>query len=450
MEQAEKRKAIWGWMLFDFASQPFHTLLVTFIFAPYFTSAVAADATAGQATWGFMIAAAGFVIAIMAPFLGAVADTTGPRKPWIVLFSVFYILGTVLLWQAVPQMEDVTVILLAFAIALVGVEFATTFINAMLPDLAQRDEVGEVSGTGWALGYVGGLISLFFVLLLVVENADGVTFLGNAPIGGLDPSSREGTRSVGPFSAIWYLVFMIPFFLWVPDAPRKKRDRGAVKVALSDLLATLKRLPSQPNFFRFLLASMFYRDALVGGIFAFGGIFAAGVLGWSIEQIGMFGILAAFTGAIGAWVGGRADRAFGPKPVIYVSIVILVIVSIICLFTERSAIFGIAIDPNSSLSDNMFYFCGALIGAAGGSLQAASRTMVVRLAHPERMTEAFGIYALTGKATAFITPLSIGLLTTYTGDRHTGIFAPIIVLFLIGIGFLVVTASEETWEKSHA
>jgi len=398
MTDTKKRKSIWGWMSFDFASQPFHTLLVTFIFAPYFTSAVAANDTEGQAIWGFTTGAAGLLMAITAPVLGAIADTTGPKKPWIAAFSILYLIGSFTLWYAVPGLDNYTFILIAFAVGIIGVEYCTTFSNAMLPEIVDKEEVGQISGTGWALGYVGGLIALLFILLFVAENNEGTTLLGNAPMAGLDPDMREGTRA----------------------------------------------------FLNYLLGSMFYRDALIGGVYAFGGIFASTVLGWSIIQIGIFGILALITGALGSYIGGRADRKFGPKLVIYTTISILLMVSIICFFTSRTSVFGISIDAASSLPDIIFYICGALIGAAGGALQAASRTMLVHLADPNRMTEAFGLYALSGKATSFITPISIGLVTTWTGDDHFGIFAPIIVLFLIGIAFLMRVKRTDSPDPVHA
>jgi len=450
MEKPTKRKSIWGWMFFDFATQPFHTLLVTFIFAPYFTSAVAANETQGQAIWGYTTAAAGLLIAVLAPVLGALADATGPKKPWILVFSVFYVFGSFCLWYAAPGLEDVTFILIVFAVGLIGAEFATTFSNAMLPDIATPEEVGKVSGDGWALGYIGGLIILLFVLAFVAENDQGKTLLGAAPLAGLDPNLREGTRAVGPLTAIWYVIFMIPFFLWVPDVARIKRSKGAIRAALAELGQTIRALPSRPNFLNYLLGSMFYRDALIGGVYAFGGIFASGVLGWSIIHIGVFGILTLITGALGAWLGGKADRAFGPKLVIYTSIAILLLVSIICLFTSRTSIFGLGIEATSGLPDIIFYICGALIGAAGGALQASSRTMLVHLAEPDRMTEAFGLYALAGKATSFITPFSIGIVTTWTGNQHLGIFVPIIVLFLIGIAFLMRVKQTDILDLAHA
>jgi len=207
------RKRVRGWMMFDFASQPFNTLLLTFIFGPYFASAVMDDPVAAQSVWGFAIGAAGLSIAVLAPILGALADGSGRRMAWIWVFSVLYVAGSAALWWAVPGLDPVWPILLAFCIGLVGMEFATIFTNAMLPGLGPREEIGRISGSGWALGYVGGVIALVVMLTLLAENEAGTTLIGIEPIFGLDPEAREGTRSVGPVTALWYVVFMIPFFL---------------------------------------------------------------------------------------------------------------------------------------------------------------------------------------------------------------------------------------------
>ena len=179
---------------------------------------------------------------------------------------------------------------------------------------------------------------------------------------------------------------------------------------------------------------MFYRDAL-NGMYVFGGIYAAGVLDWQIADVGKFGILAAVTGAIFAWLGGKADNRFGPKPVITACVMLLTAIAIGVVFVSREAVFGMAVAPESNLPDIAFYILGAGIGAAGGALQSASRTMMVRQARPDRMTEAFGLYALAGKATSFIAPLSIGVVTHLTGSQSLGI-TPLILLFLLGLFLL--------------
>ncbi|MEO0752719.1 MAG: MFS transporter [Pseudomonadota bacterium] len=428
------RKRIWGWFFFDWASQPYATLLITFIFAPYIKEIIG-DGARAQSTWGFTVGAAGLCIAVMAPVLGAVADTYGNRLRWIWVFSLFYVVGAAGLWLAVPVEYPLTLILLSFALGLVGMEFATIFTNSMLPDLGTREEIGRISGKGWAFGYTGGLVALVAMLLLFAEGAaTGKTLLGIDPILGLDAGMREGTRFVGPFTAIWYAVFIIPFFLWVRDPKPVRPPPGALRRALRGLGTTIRCLPQTPSLFAYLSSSMFYRDAL-NGMYFFGGIYAAGVLEWSIIDTGIFGILAIISGAVFAWLGGFADDRFGPKPVIRVCILALTAVAICVVFVGRDSVFGIPVDPTSRLPDITFYVLGAIIGAAGGVIQAASRSMMVRQAQGGRMAEAFGLYALAGKATSFIAPLSVGVVTSLSGSQQVGV-TPLIVLFLIGLVLL--------------
>jgi UMF1 family MFS transporter len=428
-------------MLFDWASQPFHTLVITFVFAPYFASAVASDPVSGQEMWGWAATLGGLSIAALAPVLGAAADATGPRKPWIAVFSVLYVVGSALLWFAEPGAADPVLILAAFVVGLIGVEFATVFTNAMMPALAPRDQLGRLSGGGWALGYAGGVVSLALMLLLFAENESGVTLLGAEPALGLDPEAREGTRFVGPLTALWFAVFVLPLFLFVPDAPRRGASRGAVARGLRELRASLRSLREQPSFSWFLGASMIYRDAL-NGFYVFGGIYAAGVLEWSVVQIGVFGIVAAVVGALGAWVGGRADSAFGPKPVVTAALWLLIAASALGVsVTPQTVLFIIPVAEGSPLPDLLFYVAGAVVGAAGGALQAASRTLLVRQAEAERMTAAFGLYALAGKATAFLAPLSVSLATGWTQSQQAGI-APVIALFLLGVLLMLPVSPE--------
>ncbi|MDU8910739.1 MFS transporter [Aestuariicoccus sp. MJ-SS9] len=435
MTELYSRKRIWGWFFFDWASQPYNTLLLTFIFGPYVNDLLG-DGTAAQSAWGFGIGAAGFVIALLAPVLGALADTGGNRLRWIWLFSALYVAGSAMLWFAAPVDFSLVTILFFFAIGLIGMEFATIFTNAMLPDLGPPEKLGRISGNGWAFGYLGGLVTLVIMLLFFAENATtGKTLLGLAPAFGLDPEMREGTRFVGPLTAMWFAVFMVPFFLWVRDPRAHKAPPGAVKKALRDLSGTLRRLPSSPSLFAYLGGSMFYRDAL-NGMYVFGGIYASGVLGWSVVDVGVFGILAIVAGAVFAVIGGRADSAFGPKPVIVICIVLLIVVAVGIVTLSPTSVFGIAVAEGSAIPDIAFYAFGAVIGAAGGVLQSASRTMMVRQANPNRMTEAFGLYALAGKATSFLAPLSIGIVTAATGSQPLGV-SPIIVLFAIGLFLLL-------------
>ncbi|MBI1493931.1 MFS transporter [Halocynthiibacter styelae] len=434
MAEISLRKKIWGWFFFDWASQPYNTLLLTFIFGPYIKSIVG-DGAEAQALWGWYVGMAGLIIAFTAPVLGAIADNSGNRVRWIWLFSAMYVVGSAGLWIAAPDALNINLVMTFFIVGLIGMEFATIFTNSMLPDLGPREEVGRISGNGWAFGYIGGLIALVIMLLCFAEQGNGKTLIGIDPLFGFDAEQREGTRFVGPLTAIWFVLGMIPFFLWVKDPKQTTVSVFKITDALKSLRQTLSQLPSQRSLAAYLASSMFYRDAL-NGIFTFGGLYAAGVLEWSVVDTGIFGILAIITGAIFAWIGGRADQKYGPKPVIAICVLILTVVAILVVFVNRESVFGIAVDETSSLPDIAFYVLGGTIGAAGGALQSASRTMMVRQANPERMTEAFGLYALAGKATSFLAPFLIFFVTSATGSQVLGI-TPLIALFLIGLVLLI-------------
>ncbi|MEE2862402.1 MAG: MFS transporter [Pseudomonadota bacterium] len=449
MRQAIDRKRVWGWWFFDWASQPFHTLLLTFIFSIYFSevakrhfialgdSSTLAGANA-QALWGYGLAVSGAVIAVFAPILGAIADSSGRRLPWVWFFSILYVVSAAGLWSLMPDQPALIQAVVLFGIALIGVEFATIFTNAMLPGLAPRAEIGRISGSGYAFGYLGGVTSLAVMLALFAETPSGRTLAGIPPLFGLDPALREGTRFVGPFSAIWYVVFMVPFFLWVRE-PRQQRRPLRVGRSLAELWALIRSLRHRRSLAFWLVSSMFSRDAL-NALYGFGGVYAGTVLGWPVFLAGVFGVVTAISAAIISWLGGRADRAFGPRAVIVACVLALTAVCVLLVGMDRDTVFGIAAPAQPLLAglrlpDLIFFACGTVIGGAGGALQAASRTMMVRHTTEERATEGFGLYALSGKATAFLTPFLIALVTDLSGSQRIGLL-PLIVIFLVALVLL--------------
>ncbi len=435
------RSAVTGWILFDCATQPVFTLITTFIFAPFFAARLAESPVEGQALWGFATGAAGLAIALLSPVLGAVADAAGQRKPWIAAFSVLIVTGCALLWFAVPGAEySVPLAMFAFAMATIGAEFAAVFTNAMMPTLVPPEKLGRLSGTGWAVGYVGGLFSLIAMLVFFVANPEtGRTLAGLSPVFGLDPAAGEGDRAAGPLSALWYLVFVLPLFLFTPDTPRLQAVTTAISQGLSTLKATIASARSQKNVFTYLLAHMIYADGLVG-LFAFGGIYATGIFGWSTTEIGSFGILLTITGALGAWLGGKIDDRFGPKAVVLGAITGLTLASIgILSTTANSILFGIEVAPPvpgdglfAAPAEQFYLLCGLLIGAVAGQLQAASRTLLIRISPEEKITQFFGLYALSGKVTSFLSPVLVGVVTALAASQRAGM--------TVLIGFFVVGA----------
>jgi len=451
MSEISARKRIWGWFWFDWASQPYHTLLITFVFGPFFAAVATeffmaqgmiedtADAKA-QSLWSWGLAIAGLVVGLGAPIMGALADTAGRVRPWVALFSCFYVIGAGALWWAQPDGSNLWAMLIAFGVGFVGAEFALVFTNAQLPGLVDQNEVGEVSGSGFAFGYIGGFVALAIMLLLFVEQPNGKTLIGLAPgFGLLDADAREGTRFVGPFVAIWFLIFMIPYWLRVKDIP-KPGARHSLSGAFAILGRSIRSLKTKRSLSAYLGGSMLYRDAL-NGLYGFGGVYAKLVLNWPIVLIGVFGVVSILAAAVFSFLGGRMDRKLGPKPVIIVSILVLTLVCLVIVSMTREAVFGITLAEGSKVPDAIFFMCGILIGGMGGTLQSASRSMMVRHVDPEAPTESFALYGLSGRATAFIATVLIGWFTMLTGSARLGI-SPLIGLFALGLLLLIWVKPE--------
>jgi MFS transporter, UMF1 family len=443
MRSYPPRVAVIGWIFFAWAAEPYFTLITTFVFAPYFATHVASDPASGQSLWGFATAAAGLLIALLSPVLGAIADASGRRKPWIAAFGALLVIGSGLMWFGRPgDTSVIPFLLVAYAIATVGVEFAIVFANSMMPTLVPPERIGRLSGTGWATGYVGGLVSLIMVLGFLAANSEtGRTLFGLTPLFGLDPVTHQGDRITGPLTGIWFIIFVLPMFLLTPDYPAKRPARAALREGLIELRQSLRELPRQKSMAAFLLANMIYTDGLVS-LFAFGGIYAAGTFGWDTIRIGTFGIILAIAGTFGAWLGGRLDDSLGPKRVIAGCMVILLFAIIAILLVDKDSILFIKVAPPvpggalfAGASERAYLFLGCLIGAAGGPLQAASRTLLIRMAPKDRIAQYFGLFALTGKVTSFIGPLLIGVITAVTASQKAGM-AVLVLFFVAGLGLL--------------
>ena len=350
--------------------------------------------------------------------------------PWIWAASIVFVVCSWMLWYMVPDGSAMWFSLIIFSIAFIAAEFAAVFTNAILPSLGSREEIGKISGNGMAFGYLGGIISLFIMLFFFFDDG-GKTFIGLDPgFGIFDSSQREGTRAVGPLISLWFVIFMIPFFMWVKEGS-KPNIQGGFKQSMQELKASLLGMLKRPSLFSFMGAQMFYRDAL-NGLYAFGGVYAALVLDWGLTQLGIFGIIGGISAALVSWISGKFDKKLGPRPVIYFHIWVLIIVSLCIIGMSRISFYGMALPEGSSLPDIIFYICGAAIGGSGGGIYAASRSMMVRHTNPARPTEAFGLFALAGKATAFLAPLLIGIFTYLLNDARLG-FAPVIGLFILGL-----------------
>ncbi|RWE85784.1 MFS transporter [Mesorhizobium sp.] len=443
--QRTSRRGIWGWMLFDWAAQPFFTVITTFIFGPYFVSRMASDPETGQAAWGYGIAAAGFAIAILSPVLGSIADQTGPRKPWIALFAAIKIISLCLLWFAAPG-SNLFLVVLFFSLASVAAEFSTVFNDSMMPRLVPKSEIGRISNMAWGLGYLGGMIALIFVVAFMASSPEtGKTIVGLDPVLRLDPKLGEDARATGPLSAAWYFLFILPMFFFTPDAAKGIPLGPAVREGLSELKSTLGEIRKRSGIFRFLVARMMYQDG-VNALLALGGAFAAAMFHWSITEIGLFGIILNVVAIVGCLVAARLDVALGSKTIVMISLVLLSIATIGIVSTGPGyTLFGAWMMPGADSgglfgtpAEKAYIFFGLLIGLAFGPVQASSRSYMARSVTAAESGRYFGIYALAGRATSFAAPFMVATITLASGSSRLGMAA--IVLFLgVGLAILVRT-----------
>ncbi len=403
------RRALVAWCFFDWANSAFPTVVITFVFAAYYTTAIAEDPLAGTAEWGLAIALSGLAVALLAPILSAVAAQGGRRKPWIGVFTVLAVVSGATLWTVEPDPSFAILALILVALGNAAFELGQVFYNAMLPDVAPPARLGRVSGWAWGLGYAGGLVCLALCLVLFLRDA--------GPVFDLATEAAEQVRIIGPFVALWFAVFAAPLFLFTPDTPASGRPMGeAVTQGLRTLVATLRALPRHGQIGRFLLARMIYTDGL-NTLFAVGGLYAKVTFDMSYQEVLEFGILlniAAGLGAVGfAWV----DDIFGAKRTIAIALVALTLFSTLILLVE---------------SKTWFIVLGCAIGVFIGPAQAASRSLMARLAPAELRTEMFGLYALSGKATAFIGPALVGWVTLWAHSQRAGM-ATIVAFFVVGL-----------------
>jgi MFS transporter, UMF1 family len=445
VDEANKasKAGIFGWMMFDWAAQPFFTVITTFIFAPYFISRMAPDAATGQAYWGYGIAFGGLVIAILSPILGSIADQTGARKPWIAVFAAIKIVSLCALWIAAPG-SNMFLIVAIFTLAAVAAEFSIVFNDSMLLRLVPKEDVGRVSNVAWGLGYLGGMIVLIFVIACLAGNpTTGKTLIGISPLFGIDPLQGEDARATGPISGLWYLLFILPMFFFTPDV----KDAGikmndAIRNGLAELKSTLKEARTRPGILRFLISRMIYQDG-VNALIALGGGFAAGMFGWAIIEIGLFGIILNVVAIFGCLYASRADTRLGSKRVVSASIIMLIIATIgivstgpgFTLFglvplgvTDGGGLFG-------TLAEKVYILYGLLIGLAFGPVQASSRAYMARSVTEEEAGRYFGIYALSGRATSFLAPFLVATVTTVTESARAGM--AVIILFLV-VGWVIL------------
>jgi MFS transporter, UMF1 family len=407
-------KAVLGWCFYDWAISAYNTVIGTFVFSVYFTKAVAADEVAGTASWGEALAVAGVLVAVLSPVLGAVADRGGRRKPWLALFTALTVAAAAALWFVRPDPAFVPLALVAIVVGTLFFELASVFYNAMLADLAPEGRIGRISGWGWGLGYIGGLSALVICLFGLVQ--------AEAPLFGLlGTGDQENVRATSVLVALWLAVFSLPLFLLTPDRQGGGAPLGrAVREGIGMLAGTIRSLPRHGNVLRYLLASAVYRDGL-NTLFAFGGIYAAGTFGMSFEEIVVFAIALNVTAGLGAIGFAWIDDLIGARRTILLSL---------------AGLMGFGVPLLLAEGKTGFWVLALGLGIFVGPAQAAGRSLMVRLSPPGMATEMFGLYALSGRAVAFLGPLLLAWATEAFASQRAGM-ATILLTFAAGFALML-------------
>ena len=406
MPQAGKR-AIAAWVLYDWAYGAFNTVVTTFVFATYFTQKVAADPASGASQWAAMQAIAGFCIAMLSVPLGAVADRAGRRRQMLGLATLVMALATLGLWFVRPVTDDVTLALVLAGIASVGFEVATVFYNAMMPGLVERRHIGRLSMLAWGAGYAGGLICLGLCLVLLV--------FPDPPHFGLDRAQSEQVRATALLAGGWVLLFGWPVAVFVPERGGRRGWRQALAEGAAELRQVLRDAWRQAGLRQFLIARLLYMDGLTT-LFAFGGIYAAGQFGLSATEVLIFGIGLNVTAGLGALGFAFIEDRIGAKTTVLVSLAALALLGLALLLThDRTA----------------FWVLGHAVGIFVGPAQAASRSLMARMAPPEARAAYFGLFALSGRVTGFLGPLLLSIATAAFASQRAGM-AVIVVLLVTG------------------
>jgi len=452
-----------SWALFEWARNPYYILMVIYIFGPYFSTEVIGDPIRGQAIWGYINGFAGIVTACLAPFLGAIADKVGRRKPWIGVLVVIMAPAILLLWYTVPGESGPGIVTVAIALAIAGTgsAFSEVFHNAMLPSIVPYPRLGRLSGLGLSLGNGGALVILVVMLYafaLPAAQTFDWSFIPAAPLFGLDPEQFEHVRIAAPITAVWVLVFSIPLFLFTPDQPGSGTSaRQAVREGLADVLNTLRRLRHYRNLATYLGARMLFNDGKVA-IMTFGMIYASGVFGWGGAERLLVGIFLTVFAIAGGLIGGVLDDRFGSrKAIIFTiagnSIALLAAISI----TPTSLLFIEFDGLDQPVWDFAFFRTIPELAYIGVSVlfalfitsaYANSRTMLARIAPEAEMTKFFGLYALSGQVTTFVAPIVVAFSTDIFDSQRVG-FGSILVLLIAGL-IMMFWVKEERAQPAPA
>jgi UMF1 family MFS transporter len=456
-EAAASARGQISWALIEFARNPYLSLILIFVFPPYFATVVVGDAVHGQELWGLANTIVSMLVGALAPFLGAISDRQGRRKPWLAAIFGLMIVGCSALWFAMPGAEGglpVTVILVLAGGLLGCFLVSEVFHNSMLPSIATAERIGSLSGLGVSLNNTGSLLVLLIMLLGIALPASGIVewaFLPDRPLFGLDPDRQEHNRVAGPIAGLWLLIFMLPFMLWTPDRPSTGiAMRQAVREGIAQVWQTIRNARQVSNVGVYLLARMFYNDGKVA-IIAYSGIYAAGTFGWGLVEMLMFGILLTPFSIPGGVLGGWLDSRFGSKNAIRITIGVSALATLGAVSCTRERVLFIPYDVAGNgplwalpyfqtLPELVYLGLYMILACFITAAFATSRSMMARIAPVSMMSQFFGLYALSGSATAFLGHGMVTMFTALFDSQSVGLGSAVL---LLGLGLLLMHRVRE-------
>jgi UMF1 family MFS transporter len=498
-----------SWALFEFARNPYYMMIVVYVFPTYFAQVVVGDSVLGQALIFQATKWAGIICALTVPFFGAMMDRGGRRKPWMALFlGSLCVSGVALFWSQPGGAGLGVVLTMAFLVfGFVGYTYSEMMHNAMLRSAGRPDALSPISGTGLALGQLSSALLLGGLVVVATVAPDLGRVEGDFVL----------QRSVGPFVAIWLVVFVLPFFIYMPDgapaggtwrkaavdiaraiAPRQPRpswrwyllsfivaglltfilfydvlgsSSWPIALGLAIVLGAAASIPiapriaaylgryirESPDAMKYLAARLIYADGLTA-LLAGGGVYTAGMLGWDQSENALYGIYGSIFGFIGGlFIAGRLDRALGARRAIILNLGVLCLAVMVALsVTRESILFGLIPSGQvlydgpyfNTFSDVFYLGMVAIIAMSSTALISSSRFFLIVLAPKERISEFFGLFALSGTITVWIGPMLIEYATRASGDQRIG-FSPVLLLFAVGLA-LMLTLKPAKDEKAPA
>ncbi len=417
-------RRVLAWGLWDWGSAAFNAVVTTFVFTVYLTSDAFGGEAVVSAQLGWALAAAGLLIAILAPVTGQRSDSSGRRKFWLAVNTYIVVALTACMFFVAPAQEFLWLGLFLVAAGNVFFEFAGVNYNAMLAQVSTPKTVGRVSGVGWGLGYLGGIVLLLIVYFGFIQPDVGLF--------GITGDNGMDIRITVLISAIWFGVFALPVLLSVPEYEGigARRDKIGFFASYRRLFNDIKKLwnDSRQTVY-FLLASAVFRDGLAG-VFTFGGVLAAGTFGFSAGQVIVFAIAANVVAGISTMTVGLLDDRLGAKPVIMASLIGLVVAGLAVFFFHDGG-------------QLTFWTFGLALTLFVGPAQSASRSFLARLIPAGREGEVFGLYATTGRAVSFLAPTAFALFVTFGGAQYWGILGIVLVILIGLLLFIPVQAKQQ-------